>query len=395
MRIALASPYDFATQGGVNQHIDHLRAEFQRLGHEVEVIAPLSGMAPDVVEPGFHGFGGVFPIAANGSVARISFSLNLRSRIKQLMAREHFDVVHYHEPLMPALSLVVLNYSRSVNVGTFHAYAESNLGYLYARPVLQRFFNRLDGLVAVSEPAAEFASQYFPGDWHIIPNGVDTSAFIAPAAAIAELMDGRPNILFLGRFEEERKGFKYALRALPWVKQVYPDVRLVVVGPGDSSKFRGRVRKYGLEENVIWAGRVSDHDRVRYMASCQLLVAPSTHGESQGIVLLEAMAAGLPVVAGDIPGYASILSTGREGILVPPESEHGLSIAIVRLLADPGLRARMGSNGIRTASEYSWPEVAGRLLEFYTEIRDRKARKLSRDERRSHLRVVMARARRA
>lgn len=395
MKIALASPYDFATQGGVNQHIDHLRSEFQRLGHEVDVIAPLSGMSSDVEAPGFHGFGGVLPISANGSVARISFSLNLRSRIKQLLAREHFDVVHCHEPLMPALPLVVLNYSRSVNIGTFHAYAESNLGYLYARPVLQRFFNRLDGLVAVSEPAVEFASQYFSGEWHIIPNGVDTSAFTAPAAPVPALMDGRPNVLFLGRFEEERKGFKYALRALPWVKQVYPDIRLVVVGPGDPSKFRGRVRKYGLEENVVWVGKVTDDDRARYMASCQILVAPSTHGESQGIVLLEAMAAGVPVVGGDIPGYSTILTPGREGILVPPESEHALSIAMVRLLADPSLRSWMGANGMRTAAEYSWPKVAARLLEFYTEICERKAWRLSRDERRSHLRVVLAKARRA
>lgn len=395
MKIALASPYDFATHGGVNQHIDHLKAEFQRLGHQVHVIAPLSGGAGDVEELDFHGFGGILPVSANGSVARISFSLHLRSRIKQLLGRESFDVVHCHEPLMPALPLVVLNYSRAVNVGTFHAYAESHLGYSYARPVLQRFFNRLDGLVAVSEPARAFASQYFRGDWRIIPNGVDISSFSAPTQPIPELMDGRPNLLFLGRFEEERKGFRYALRALPWIKQVYPDIRLVVVGRGDPDKFYGRVRKYGVGANVHWAGVVSDEDRARYMASCQTLVAPSTHGESQGLVLLEAMAAGLPVVAGNIPGYASVMASGREGILVRPESEHAVAIAVVRLLADPALRARMGSSGVRTANEYGWPKVAARLLELYTEECERKAWMRRRDERRSRLRVAMRRAGRA
>jgi phosphatidylinositol alpha-mannosyltransferase len=393
MRIALASPYDFATHGGVNQHIEHLRAEFQRLGHEVDLIAPIAGAAEhDVDEPGFHGFGGIVPLPVNGSVARISFSPYLRGRIKDLMAREHFDVVHCHEPLMPALPLMVLRYSRSVNVGTFHAYSETGRGYFYWRPVLARFHEKLDGLIAVSEPAREYATHFFPGEYRIIPNGVDTSAFTKPAQPFPELMDGRSNLLFLGRFEEERKGFRYLIRALPWVRQVYPDVRLVVVGAGDPSRYRDRIRRLGIGESVVWAGRVSDEERGRYMASCQLFVAPSTGGESQGVVLLEAMAAGLPVVAGDIPGYASVLTSGREGLLVPPESEHALAVAIVRLLADPGLRARMASCGVRKATEHSWPKVAARLLEFYTEIRERKAFMQRREERRSHLRVVLKRA---
>lgn len=390
MRIALASPYDFATHGGVNQHIEHLRAEFQRLGHEVDLIAPIDG-ADEVNERGFHGFGGIVPLPVNGSVARISFSPYLRGRIKDLMSREQFDVVHCHEPLMPALPLMVLRYSRTVNVGTFHAYSETGRGYYYWRPVLAHFHGKLDGLIAVSEPARDYAKHFFPGEYRIIPNGVDTSAFMKPMEPFRDLMDGRPNLLFLGRFEEDRKGFKYLIKALPWVKQVYPDVRLVVVGAGDSSKYRDRIRRSGIVENVLWAGRISDEDRARFMASCQMLVAPSTHGESQGVVLLEAMAAGLPVVAGDIPGYASILTSGQEGLLVPPESEQALSVAIVRLLADPALRARMTSCGVRTATEYSWPKVAARLLEFYTEIRDRKVWVQRREERRKHLHVVLNR----
>jgi phosphatidylinositol alpha-mannosyltransferase len=393
MKIALASPYDFATPGGVNQHIGHLKTEFQRSGHDVVVITALSESPTDVKTPDFHGFGGIVPISANGSVARISFSFNLRRRLKLLMEAERFDIVHTHEPLMPALPLAVLNYSRAVNVGTFHAYAESNLGYFYARPVLQRFVDKLDGLVAVSEPARDYASQYFDGQWRIIPNGVDIAAFMQTAPPLPRLMDGRPNMLFLGRFEEERKGFKYALKALPWVKQVYPDVRLVVVGRGEPSRYSGRVRRNGLADNVHWAGEVSDADRVRYMASCQFLVAPSTHGESQGIVLLEALAAGLPVIAGDIPGYASLVRDGQEGLLVETESEHSLAIAMVRLLADAETRAAMGERGRLKARDHSWPKVAGQVLELYAELHERRRWQLQRDERRHRLRVALRRVR--
>lgn len=398
MKIALASPYDFATHGGVNQHIGHLKAQYEALGHEVAIIAALSEDGPDIAMPGFYGFGGVVPVSANGSVARISFSLHLRRRLKWLLEREQFDVVHCHEPLMPALPLAVLNYSRAVNIGTFHAYAESNIGYYYGRPVLQRFFDRLDGLVAVSDPARLYASQYFqrdPDDWRIIPNGVDISDFSRPAAPIPELMDGRPNLMFLGRFEEGRKGFKYLLKALPWVKEQFPDVRLVVVGRGSPSRYRGRIERNGLEENVVFAGGVPDAVRARYLASCRILVAPNTHGESQGLVLLEAMAAGLPVIGGDIPGPSSLVTHGREGLLVPPRGEHSLALAIVRLLADSQTRARMSAAGRVRAEQHSWPKVAGELLALYEEKAERKRWREQREERREHLRVVLRRTGRA
>lgn len=388
MKIALVSPYDYARHGGVNQHIEHLKREYTARGHTVVVIAPLSEPVPEPDVLGFHAFGGVFPVSANGSVARVSLSLN-RWRIKRLMQQAEFDVMHLHEPLVSPMTLLALNYSTSVNVGTFHAYAESNLAYFYARPVLQRFFRRLDAVVAVSRPARDFASQYFEADWQIIPNGVDTEAFRRAAAPIPELMDGRPNMLFLGRFDESRKGYKYALRALRWVKQMFPDVRLVVVGRGNPGRYAGVVRKYSLENNVHYAGVVSDEDRARYMASCRFLVAPSTHGESQGIVLLEAMAAGLPVIAGRIPGYATVLRHDVEGFLTAPASEHSLAVAMVRLLSDPALVERMGVAGRAKAEEYSWAKIAERLLALYSEVQERRDWLLRRAERRNRLRVAL------
>lgn len=371
-RIALASPYDFAVPSGVNQHVKYLSGELRRLGHHVTVIAPYSEADNGIPMSGFHGFGGVVRVPANGSVAHISFSLNLR-RVKRLLAQEQFDVVHCHEPLTPVLTLAVLHYSNIPTIGTFHAYGETSPHYFCARPLLRPFFNRIDGLVAVSELARDFASRYFGGNYRIIPNGVDTSLFDLQSAPVQHLMDGRPNVLFLGRFEEERKGFEYALKALLSVRQVFPDVRLVVVGPGNASKYKERIRRYGISRNVHFAGVVSDRDRARYMATCRFLIAPNTGSESQGVVVLEAMAAGLPVVASNIRAFASVIMNGEEGLLISPGNEHSLAKGMVQILSNPCAYRQMAVNGRLKAADFSWPKVAARLVEFYEEVSERKS----------------------
>lgn len=393
LKIALASPYDFAVPSGVNQHVRHLSNELMRLGHHVTVIAPQSGSETyGEPIPNFHSFGSVVRIPANGSVAHISISPDLRRRVKDLMAREKFDIVHGHEPLTPALTLAVLRYSRAATVGTFHAYGETSPHYFLARPVLRRFFDRIDGHVAVSELARKFVSRYFGGDYRIIPNGVDTSAFDRDAAPFQHLMDGRPNILFLGRFEEERKGFKYALKTLRRLGQVSPDARLVVVGHGDASKYNGTIRRYGIERNVHFVGAVSDEDRARYMASCRVLMAPNTGGESQGLVVLEALAAGLPVLATKIPAYENVITHGEEGFLVEPENECALAQALQEMLSDSSACRRMAESGKEKAAEYSWPKISAQLVDFYIEVCERKAWHAQREESDVHARSLTRRA---
>ena len=374
LKIALASPYDFAVPSGVNQHVRHLSSELRRLGHHVTVIAPQSG-SETYGEPisNFHSFGSVVRVPANGSVAHISVSLDLRRRVKELMAREQFDIVHCHEPLTPALTLAVLRYSQAANVGTFHAYGATSPHYFLARPVLRPFFDRIDGNVAVSDLARQFVSRYFGGNYRIIPNGVDTSSFDRPSAPMGYLMDGRPNILFLGRFEEERKGFKFALRSLRRLVQLSPDVRLVVVGHGDASRYSSTIERYGISRNVQFVGPVSDEDRARYMASCQLLMAPNTGGESQGLVVLEALAAGLPVVATNIQAYANVITHGKHGLLVEPDNECDMVQALVTVLSNASMGRSMAECGKLKAAEYSWPKVSSQLVDFYVEVCERKA----------------------
>src|SRR5581483_11922267 len=231
------------------------------------------------------------------------------------------------------------------------------------KPYMTFVLSRLDGRIAVSDPAREFVSQYFEGPYELIPNGIDTARFAA-AEPFPWANDGVPRILFVGRYNEPRKGFKHLLRALPLVRQQFPDARLVVVGTGKPERFEGLFERYGVR-GVEFVGFVPFDELPRYYASCDVFCAPSIGRESFGIVLLEAMAAGRPVVAGNIPGYASVLSHGREGLLVPPKDPQALALALVRVLADRVLRREFAAAGVVTAERYAWPQIARRVLDSY------------------------------
>ncbi len=363
MKIALVSPYDTAHPGGVFEHIGYLRGEFERHGHDVTVLAPRGRKGGLEIREGFYGIGRTVPIPANGSTVRVTFDVTLYNAVKTLLRREQFDVVHLHEPLIPVLPYLVLLNSRTANVATFHAFRASSPWYTAFKPYMSFMMSRLDARIAVSEPARQFVSQYFQGPYDIVPNGIDIQRF-RDVEPYSWARDGIPRILFVGRYNEPRKGFKYLLRAMPSIHQQFPNARLVVVGGGKRDKFDGLMERYGVR-NVDFVGLASPEELPRFYASCDLFCAPSTSGESFGIVLLEAMASGRPVVAGNIPGYRSVMANGKEGLLVPPKDHHALALAIVRVLADTQLRARLSAAGQATAGDYAWPEIASRVLQIY------------------------------
>jgi phosphatidylinositol alpha-mannosyltransferase len=367
MNIGLVSPYDYPYPGGVTEHIKGLAHALRRRGHQVTIIAPSS--TKWIHEDHVRRVGHVVEVPSNGSKARISLSLMMSRRIRRILAREAFDIIHLHEPLMPMVPLIVLHHSQTCNIGTFHAYGEENLGYATARPVLQSYFARLHGRIAVSEAARDHVQHYFPGDYAIIPNGVDVPRFAAPQPPLAAFRDGRPTILFVGRFQEPRKGFHTLLQALPLVRSVCPDVRLVVVGKGDPAAFADLLPD---EPGVVeFAGYVSAVELPRYYQNCAVYCAPSTGQESFGIVLLEAMAAGAPIVASRCRGYAAVLGHGREGFLFEPRAADALAVALVRLVSDPALRLAMAARGRETAQRYDWPVVAATVDAYYEETRAR------------------------
>ena len=233
MKIALVSPYDFAYPGGVANHITSLEHHLTRMGHEVKVIAPASH-AISTFGDRFIPIGKPRPIPGSGSIARVTISPWLSSRIKAVLNEENFDIIHLHEPLMPMLCTTVLRLSNTANIGTFHA-CHGRPGYNFARPfgklILKRWFRKLHGKIAVSKAAMGFAHEHFPGYYNIIPNGVDLEHFSSNVSPIDEFCDGKVNILFVGRLEK-RKGLNYLLQAYKRVKQEIPNSRLIAVGPG-------------------------------------------------------------------------------------------------------------------------------------------------------------------
>jgi phosphatidyl-myo-inositol alpha-mannosyltransferase len=370
MKIALVSPYDFGSPGGVVSHISCLEQQFTRLGHEVKIIAPASKAISSTGDR-FIRIGTPRPIPVSGSMARITISLRLEGEVKEVFERERFDICHLHEPLMPTLCTTILRLKKSPMVGTFHASGGkpwynmfSPLGKFY----LNRWFRKLDARIAVSQVALDYISKYFPAEYEIIPNGVDISHFHEGVKPIEKFNDGQTNILFVGRLEK-RKGFDYLLKAYRLLKPEVKDCRLIQVGPGVRlrKKYEKYVQRHTIPD-VIFCGYSSYNDLPRYYKMADIVCFPSTGRESQGIVLLEAMAVGKPVVASNIDGYCSVLTDGVEGITVPPKNPGELAEGILRLTKNKQLRQQMGQRGILKAKQYDWAIIAEKLLNVYKKV---------------------------
>ncbi len=362
MRIALVSPYDWSVPSGVNRHIGQLGAQFREWGHEVTILAPASD--PEGAEGDCIAMGRPLAVPASGSMARISFTWKGRA-IESLLAEGAFEIVHLHEPLMPLLPYQVLRQSQAVNVGTFHAAKEGgNRFYEYTRPLIRRWFRRLDGKIAVSPAATRLVGRYFPGYFNLIPNGIDFGHFAGEHAPLPEFDDGCFNLLFVGR-PEKRKGLKYALRAFGRIREAEPRSRLIVVGAGS---FRRYERIVGPDESVVFRSNVPYGELPRYHHSAHAFCSPATGNESQGIALLEAMAARLPVVASNIEGFAGVITNEVDGLLVPPKDDGAIADAVLRLRHDRDLSEALAEQGQAQAAHYSWENVARRVMAYYERL---------------------------
>lgn len=364
MKIALVSPYDWAVSGGVNNHIAHLSEQFVEMGHEPHIIAPGAGPMSNAACP-ITIIGRPIPLRVSGSVARITLSLRTAGRVREVL-EQPFDIVHVHEPFMPQLPIQFLRYSTAVNVGTWHAARESNFFYIYGRRLIKRWQTKLDGKIAVSNAAVKHIEQYFPGYYNIIPNGVDVDHFTQDAEPLPEFMDGKKNVLFVGR-PEKRKGLKYLIRAFVHVQRAIPDSRLIVVGAGKFDRYESAVRRMKLRD-VVFRSYVPFDELPRYHKSAHVFCAPNTGFESQGIVLLEAMAAGMPIVASNIDGFAGVLTHGVEGLLVRREDANALADGLIEILSDPARAAVMVSRGRERVDHFRWDRVSQQVLSYYERL---------------------------
>lgn len=357
MRVALICPYAWDVPGGVQVHVRELGQHLMARGHEVLALAPARGRP---AEPWVRAVGRPVDVPYNRSTAPIDPRPWSMSRVRELLAVFEPDVVHAHEPLTPSTSMWATLLSRAPVVATFHSGAERSRLFDVAAPVLRRIAGRIAVRIAVSERAAAFVRDRVGGDLRIVPNGAEVGRFAE--AAPADLGPGA-RLLFVGRLHE-RKGFPTAIEAFHLLADGQADLRMVVAGDGED---RGAVDRLdpALRARVLLLGSVPHDDLPPYHAACDVFLAPSVGGESFGIVLVEAMAAGLPVVASRIPGYDEVVTDGVEGFLVPPRDPAAVAAAAAAVLDDPALARKMGEAGRERSRRYDWAVVTGEVEAAY------------------------------
>ena len=348
--------------GGVNDHVGSLYRVLRARGHDVRIITSSHGLQKasegDIIRVGKG-----FSVPFNGSMGTITLSPTYLAQMRAILERERFDVLHYHEPFVPFLSLVTLTLSTSVNVGTFHAFGGLSISYEFGKRMLGHYAGKLHGRIAVSPAARHFISRYFPGEYKIVPNGVEPGRY-QRAVPIARYRDGVPNILFVGRMEP-RKGLIHLLRAFRKLQRDGVRARLLLVGTGPGER---EARRYVLTRQldyVEFLGRVSEAQKAQLFKTADIYVSPATGRESFGIVLLEAMSAGAPIICSDMHGYRGVVRRERDGILVEPGNADALAASIRRLIDDPALRAQLSRAGEERAQLFTWERVGQAVEEYY------------------------------
>lgn len=365
VKIGLVSDiyYPFPSAAAEINH--NLYLGLQRLGHEVKVITSSYGREK-VRDENILRLGRTVLVPFNGALVTITVGLSLVTQLRRLLRREKFDILHIQGPLGPTLPLLSLVLSNTTTVGTFVSYFDSSRFLATLKPFFKRYFEKLDGKIAISEAARSAISRYFPSAYRIIPIGVEVGRFTSDVRGIERYRDGKKNVLFVGRLEP-RKGLIFLLKAFPLVKEEIGKVRLIVVGGGSwESFYRRRVPK-AVSEDVQFEGAVPGDLLPDYYASADVFCAPATGQESFGMVLLEALASGKPVVASRIEGYREVVRDRVDGLLVEPRNPRAIADGLVLLLKDDALREEFGARGRERAISYSWEKVTEAVLNYYVE----------------------------
>jgi len=359
------APYDLARPGGVATHVRAQARALRARGHAVSVFGPASAPLPD----GEQSISPAVAITFGGTESGLGVDPLAARRINALFERERFDIVHVHEPLTPLVPWFVVRAARAPIVATFHVHRESGHRlYPVARPLLAPLMARISRRIAVSEPARRTVASHFPGDYDIVPNGVDVDAFRRPQARPRAMREGRRHVVFVGRLEP-RKGVEHLIAAMPRVRQRHLEARLIVVGDGAARPaLEAAARSPGVDAEFV--GAVADADLPAYFQWADIVCSPSTGGESFGMVLLEALACGTPIVATRIDGYRAVVGDAGCGRLVPPGDAEALSAALSELLDNDEERRRCGARGLIVARAYDWSVIARRLESIYEAARD-------------------------
>jgi phosphatidylinositol alpha-mannosyltransferase len=366
MRIGLVCPYQWDVPGGVQFHVRDLAETLLGLGHHVEVLTPAEH---EESLPPYATFSGrAVPVPYNGSMAGVQFGLVSAARARRWLRDGSFDVVHVHEPASVSLSLLVCMIASGPIVATFHAATTRSKVLAALGPWARPWLERVTGRIAVSDFARRVQVEHLGGNAVVIPNGVHVPAF-AEGPTLPGLARGGavPTVGFLGRYDEPRKGLPVLLDAMRGVVREHPTAQLLVAGRGDPEEL-DRLIGDDIRPHVRLLGELSESDKAAFLRSVDVYCAPNLLGESFGVVLVEAMAAGAPVVASDLDAFARVLDGGAAGVLVPRGDSAALGTALSDLLADPDRRAELAARGAEVARRYDWPVLARRILAVYETV---------------------------
>jgi phosphatidylinositol alpha-mannosyltransferase len=356
LRIGIVSPYSLTIPGGVQAQVLGLARELRRRGHRAQVLGPCDGPPPEsFVTP----LGNSLPTAANGSIAPIAPDPPAALRTLRALNDEAFDVIHLHEPLSPGPTLTTLLVHRAPTVGTFHA-AGTSASYRLLTGPLSRLINRLDAKVVVSKDALLLVQDHLGGDYDVLFNGVEYEQIrAAPPFARSS---GRPSVFFCGR-HEERKGLRVLIDAMDHIDA---DIELVIASEGpDTAALRDRASG---DDRVVWLGRISDDEKFARLRGSEVFCAPSLGGESFGVVLIEAMAAGATVVASALDGYRNVATHDVDALLVPPGEPEALADAITMAVSDDALSTRLRAAGDARAERFSMRALADAYVQIYERL---------------------------
>ncbi|HET6392448.1 MAG TPA: glycosyltransferase family 4 protein [Blastococcus sp.] len=367
MRIGLVCPYQWDVPGGVQYHVRDLAETLRGLGHHVEVLTPAE-REESITDPWITFAGRTVPIPYNGSMASLQFGPVSAARVRRWLRDGHFDVVHVHEPAPPSVGLLVCMIADGPIVATFHAATTRSKWLAAWGPVVRPWLERISGRIAVSDFARRVQVEHLGGDAVIIPNGVHVDVFAdGPTLPGHARGVGGPTIGFVGRYLEPRKGLPVLLDALRTLVREHPGARLLIAGRGDAAELEQLVGD-DLRAHVVVLGEVSEADKAAFLRSVDVYCAPNLLGESFGVILIEAMAAGAPIVASDLDAFARVLEDGEAGVLVRRGDPAALARALGELLADPARRAELSAAGRRAAAAYDWQVLARRILAVYETV---------------------------
>ena len=361
IKIGMVCPYGWDSPGGVQTHIRELTRHLLDEGHQVSVFAPVTN-EESIQEDWLVNAGKPISIPVNGSVARVLFGPIASSRVKQWIAQGDFDLLHLHEPAIPSLSLLACSAATGPMVGTFHVSSPKQKAIYAIGPILEPIVEKLTARIAVSESARKTLKEHFDTDAVVIPNGIEGAQY---ANAQPTIHWRNPNTLgFIGRFEEPRKGLQVLLAALPIIARFIPDVRILIAGPGDGDEFIKGL-DVGLRNRIVFLGFLTDQEKASLLKSIDIYVAPNTGGESFGIILTEALSAGTPVVASDIPAFKAVLENGDAGLLFKNEDSSDLAKVLIGLLRDSEKQKQLSNRGKLSSQKYDWQVVAEQILTVY------------------------------